>query len=218
MDAQNDSLYDAYTVKLLQITPPGDAHYHIYRRDMISGPDNLLLLDGAEWRDSQGRPVEGIQATMRKNLDSLSREVAYSIVAKMKLLNLPVDQTRWQIYESMVLEVAQTFLESRIFRSREEYEETVRDSDALKAAQDFLMKPLVSPPRFNTAKYSLDFEEGLSAWYLLAIEDLRRDAQNGLQYMACNDSQTGTSYSGPDALIPIRREMLLTICESFFPK
>lgn len=159
MDAQNDSLYDAYTVKLLQITPPGDAHYHIYRRDMISGPDNLLLLDGAEWRDSQGRLIDGVQEKMKKNLDSFSREVAYSIVAKMKLLNLPVDQTRWQIYESMVFELSKTFLESRIFRSREEYEKTVHDSDALKAAQDFLIKPLVSPPKLNTAKYSLEFEE-----------------------------------------------------------
>jgi len=159
MDAQNDTLYDTYTVELLKISGRGDAHYHIYKIDMISGPDNLLLLDGAEWRDSQGRAIEGIQKTMQKNLDTLSREVAYSIVAKMKLLNLPVDQTRWQIYESMVLEVAETFLKNRIFPNREAYEKTVCDSDALRAAQDFLMKPLVSPPKLNTAKYSLDFEE-----------------------------------------------------------
>lgn len=159
MGTQNDNLYDVYTTELLKIRGIGDAHYHIYRMDMISGPSNILLLDGAEWRDSQGRFIDGVQEKMKKNLDSFSREVAYSIVAKMKLLNLPVDQTRWQIYESMVFELSKTFLESRIFRSREEYEKTVHDSDALKAAQDFLIKPLVSPPKLKTAKYSLDFEE-----------------------------------------------------------
>ncbi len=187
MDAQNDNLYDVFTTELLKIRGIGDAHYHIYKMDIITGPTNLLLLDGAEWRDSQGRLIDGVQEKMKKNLDNLSREIAYSIIAKIKLLDLPVDQTRWQIYESMVFEVTKTFLENRIFRSREEYEKTVRDSDALKAAQDFLMKPLVSPPRFNTAKYSIDFEESLSAWYLLTTEGLHRDVHNGLQYMVYHD-------------------------------
>lgn len=57
----------------------------------------------------------------------------------------------------------------------------------------------------------------MSSWYLLIIEELHRDVQNGLQYMVYHDSHSGTSYSGPDALVPTRREMLLTICESFFP-
>lgn len=217
MGAQNNNLYDAYTTELLKIVGGGDAHYHLYRLEMVSSPQNNFLLEGADWRDSQGRIVPGIFEIMQKNRHRISREVAYSIIAKMKLLNLPVDQTRWQIYESMVFELSKTFLESRIFRSREEYEKTVLESDVLKAAERFLVEPLVSPPRFNTVGHDLDFEEWLSAWYLLTIEGLHRDVQNGLQYMVYHDAHSGTSYSGPDALIPIRREMLLTICESFFP-
>lgn len=159
MGAQNNSLYDVYTTELLKIVGRGDAHYHLYKLEMISGPENSFLLDGAEWRDSQGRIAPGIFELMQKNRHRISREVAYSIIAKMKLLNLPVDQTRWQIYESMVFELAETFLENRIFQSREEYEKTVCDSDVLKAAERFLVEPLVSPPRFNTAEHSLAFEE-----------------------------------------------------------
>lgn len=214
MDSQNSSLYDLYTIELMKINPPQASNHDLSNLNS----HNLLLLGGANWDDSTGRVVPGIEEIMRENRHRISEEISNTLIAKMKLLNLPVDETRWQIYESMVREITHTFLERRIFHTREECEKTIRSSDILRAAENFLIQPLIAPTTFRAVNYTAGFGEWLSAWYRLQAEELIRDEQNGLEYLVYSDSHSGMSYAGPDSLIPIRREVLLAVCESFFPR
>lgn len=188
MNQQNDDLYSTYKDELRLINP--------------------------SW--------SGWQYMLSKNHminSTVAREVADAIIAKTKLLNLPVDTTRFSVYGSMVYEIVNTYRGNRIFESRSIFESTVWESRVLKAAKKFLISPITSSHALREIKFDDSFSEWLYAWYMLTIDELQGDIEKNLRYMIVSDMhQGGIYFSWPDSHIPERRNMLLIMCESFFPR